>query len=118
MPYRAMKESLNAVIDSLSDGILVTDKQGKIILYNQKAEAFLGIQGNTGLVVGLGVDSGLLRGLVLRWGARLAEETLAPSRVRVSRAHVFSPAVWEATLWRGSGNRWPPAGIPGRVPER
>ena len=45
MPYRAMKESLNAVIDSLSDGILVTDKQGKIILYNQKAEAFLGHTG-------------------------------------------------------------------------
>ena len=49
MPYRAMKESLNAVIDSLSDGILVTDKKGKIILYNQKAEAFLGIQGKAAL---------------------------------------------------------------------
>ncbi len=49
MPYRAMKESLNAVIDSLSDGILVTDKQGNIILYNQKAEAFLGIQGKAAL---------------------------------------------------------------------
>lgn len=49
MPYRAMKESLNAVIDSLSDGILVTDRQGKIILYNQKAEAFLGISGKAAL---------------------------------------------------------------------
>ncbi len=43
MPYRAMKESLNAVIDSLSDGILVTDGEAKVVLYNQKAEAFLGI---------------------------------------------------------------------------
>jgi two-component system phosphate regulon sensor histidine kinase PhoR len=49
MPYRVMKESLNAVIDSLSDGILVTDKTGKIILYNQKAEALLGIKGKTAL---------------------------------------------------------------------
>lgn len=49
MPYRAMRESLNAVIDSLSDGILVTDKQGKIILYNQKTEAFLSIQGKAAL---------------------------------------------------------------------
>jgi len=49
MPYRVMKESLNAVIDSLSDGILVTDGQGKIILYNQKAEAFLGIMGKAAL---------------------------------------------------------------------
>ena len=49
MPYRAMRESLNAVVDSLSDGILVTDKQGKIILYNRKAEAFLGIQGKAAL---------------------------------------------------------------------
>jgi two-component system, OmpR family, phosphate regulon sensor histidine kinase PhoR len=49
MPYRAMRESLNAVIDSLSDGILVTDKQGKIILYNKKAEAFLGISGKAAL---------------------------------------------------------------------
>ncbi|MEW6068439.1 MAG: ATP-binding protein [Nitrospirota bacterium] len=49
MPYRAMKESLNAVIDSLADGILVTDKQGNIILYNKKAEAFLGIQGKAAL---------------------------------------------------------------------
>ncbi|MEW6418972.1 MAG: ATP-binding protein [Nitrospirota bacterium] len=49
MPYRAMKESLNAVIDSLSDGILVTDKEGKIVLYNQKAETFLGIMGQAAL---------------------------------------------------------------------
>ncbi len=49
MPYRAMKESLNPVIDSLSDGILVTDDQGKIILYNQKAEELLGINGKTAL---------------------------------------------------------------------
>jgi len=49
MPYRVMKESLNAVIYSLSDGILVTDKTGKIILYNQKAEALLGIKGKTAL---------------------------------------------------------------------
>ncbi|MBE0426547.1 MAG: PAS domain-containing protein [Nitrospirae bacterium] len=49
MPYRAMKESLNAVIDSLSDGILVTDKQGKIVLYNQQAEAMLGIKGSYAL---------------------------------------------------------------------
>jgi PAS domain S-box-containing protein len=49
MPYRVMKESLNAVIDSLSDGILVTDGQGKIILYNQKAEALFGIMGKAAL---------------------------------------------------------------------
>lgn len=45
MPYRAMEESLNAVIDSLSDGILVTDDVGCIMLYNKKAEAFLGLKG-------------------------------------------------------------------------
>jgi PAS domain S-box-containing protein len=44
-----MKESLNAVIDSLSDGILVTDKTGNIILYNRKAEALLGIKGKAAL---------------------------------------------------------------------
>ncbi len=49
MPYRAMTESLNAVIDSLSDGLLVTDKLGNIILYNQKAEALLGIAGKAAL---------------------------------------------------------------------
>ena len=49
MPYRAMKESLNAVIDSLSDGILVTDEMGKVILYNQKAESLLGITGKAAL---------------------------------------------------------------------
>jgi two-component system phosphate regulon sensor histidine kinase PhoR len=45
MPFRAMVESLNAVIDSLSDGILVTDYAGCIMLYNQKAEAFLDLKG-------------------------------------------------------------------------
>jgi len=49
MPYRVMKESLNPVIDSLADGILVTDKKGKIMLYNQKAEALLGIKGKAAL---------------------------------------------------------------------
>ncbi|OHE59848.1 MAG: hypothetical protein A2Z47_02865 [Thermodesulfovibrio sp. RBG_19FT_COMBO_42_12] len=49
MPYRAMKESLNAVIDSLSDGILVTDDAGCIMLYNQKAEAFLDLKGHAAL---------------------------------------------------------------------
>lgn len=44
-----MRESLNAVIDSLSDGMLVTDTQGKIILYNRKAETFLSMQGETAL---------------------------------------------------------------------
>ena len=49
MPRRVMKEVLAAVINSLADGILVTDEQGHIILYNQKAEALLGIKGRTGL---------------------------------------------------------------------
>jgi len=49
MPYRAMEESLNAVIDSLSDGILVTDDAGCIILYNQKAEEFLDLKGHAAL---------------------------------------------------------------------
>ncbi len=49
MPYRIIKESLNAIIDSLSDGILVTDEQGKIILYNQKTEVLLGIMGKAAL---------------------------------------------------------------------
>src|SRR3989304_9029603 len=49
MPYRAMKESLNAVIDSLADGILVSDEQGMIILYNQRAESMLGIKGSDAL---------------------------------------------------------------------
>ncbi len=49
MPYRVMKESLNAVIDSLSDGLLVTDELGKVILYNQKAEALLGLTGKAAL---------------------------------------------------------------------
>ncbi|MGQ9569337.1 MAG: sensor histidine kinase [Thermodesulfovibrionales bacterium] len=45
MPRRVMKEVLAAVINSLADGILVTDEQGHIILYNQKAQALLGIKG-------------------------------------------------------------------------
>lgn len=49
MPYRVMKESLNAVIDSLADGILVTDAQGNIILYNQKTESMLDIKGSDAL---------------------------------------------------------------------
>lgn len=49
MPRRVMKEILGAVINSLTDGILVTDEQGHIILYNQKAEALLGIRGRTAL---------------------------------------------------------------------
>ncbi len=49
MPYRVMKESLNTVIDSLSDGILVTDELGKVILYNQLAETLLGITGKAAL---------------------------------------------------------------------
>ena len=49
MPFRAMEESLNAVIDSLSDGILVTDDSGYIILYNKKADDFLDLKGNVAL---------------------------------------------------------------------
>jgi two-component system phosphate regulon sensor histidine kinase PhoR len=49
MPFRAMEESLNAVIDSLSDGILVTDDAGCIMLYNQKAEEILGLEGKAAL---------------------------------------------------------------------
>lgn len=49
MPRRVMKEVLAAVINSLADGILVTDEQGHIILYNQKAETLLGIKGRTAL---------------------------------------------------------------------
>jgi PAS domain S-box-containing protein len=45
MPHRIMKESLNPILDSLADGILVTDAQGNIILCNQKAEIILGIKG-------------------------------------------------------------------------
>jgi PAS domain S-box-containing protein len=45
MPHRIMKESLNPILDSLADGILVTDAQGSIILCNQKAETLLGIKG-------------------------------------------------------------------------
>lgn len=49
MPHRIMRESLNLVLDSLSDGILVTDAQGNIILYNQKAETMLSIKGGDAL---------------------------------------------------------------------
>jgi len=49
MPYRAMTESLNAVIDSLSDGILVTDDAGCIMLYNQKADELLDLKGYAAL---------------------------------------------------------------------
>jgi two-component system phosphate regulon sensor histidine kinase PhoR len=45
MPRRVMKEVSMAVTNSLADGILVTDEQGNIVLYNQKAEALLGIKG-------------------------------------------------------------------------
>jgi len=44
-----MKESLNPILDSLADGILVTDAQGNIILCNQKAETMLGIKGEDAL---------------------------------------------------------------------
>lgn len=49
MPHRIMKESLNPILDSLADGILVTDAQGNIILYNQKTETMLGIKGGDAL---------------------------------------------------------------------
>lgn len=49
MPRRVMKEILATVINNLVDGILVTDEQGHIILYNQKAQALLGIKGRTAL---------------------------------------------------------------------
>jgi two-component system phosphate regulon sensor histidine kinase PhoR len=49
MPRKVMKEVLRSVIDSLADGILVTNEQGKIILYNQKAAALLGLKGKTAL---------------------------------------------------------------------
>lgn len=39
------KKLLRAAINSLVDGILVTDEEGKIIFYNPKAEASLGITG-------------------------------------------------------------------------
>jgi len=45
MPHRIIKESLNPILDSLADGILVTDAKGNIILYNQKAETMLGLRG-------------------------------------------------------------------------
>ena len=49
MPHRIIKESLNPILDSIADGILVTDAQGNIILYNQKAETMLGIKGGDAL---------------------------------------------------------------------
>jgi len=49
MPRRVIKEVLRSVIDSLADGILVTNEQGKIILYNQKAAALLDLKGKTAL---------------------------------------------------------------------
>src|SRR4030042_3631766 len=49
MPHRIMKESLNPILDSLADGILVTEAQGNIILCNQKAETILGIKGEDAL---------------------------------------------------------------------
>ena len=49
MPHRIIKESLNPILDSLADGILVTNAQGDIILYNQKAETMLGIKGGDAL---------------------------------------------------------------------
>jgi PAS domain S-box-containing protein len=49
MPHRIIKESLNPILDSLADGILVTNAQGNIILYNQKAESMLGIKGGDAL---------------------------------------------------------------------
>jgi len=49
MPHRIMRESLNPILDSLADGILVTDAQGSIILCNQKAETILGIKGEDAL---------------------------------------------------------------------
>jgi two-component system phosphate regulon sensor histidine kinase PhoR len=49
MPHRIMKESLNPLLDSIADGILVTDAQSNIILYNQKAETMLGIKGGDAL---------------------------------------------------------------------
>jgi PAS domain S-box-containing protein len=49
MPHRIMRESLNPILDSLADGILVTDAQGSIILCNQRAETILGIKGEDAL---------------------------------------------------------------------
>lgn len=43
------KKLLGAAINSLIDGILITDEQGKIIFYNPKAEASLGIKGGAAL---------------------------------------------------------------------
>ncbi len=49
MPHRIIKESLNPILDSLADGLLVTDAHGNIILCNQKAETILGIKGEDAL---------------------------------------------------------------------
>ncbi|MGB9715166.1 MAG: sensor histidine kinase [Thermodesulfovibrionales bacterium] len=49
MPRKVMKEVLTAVTNSLADGLLVTDEDGYIILYNQKAETLLGFNGRIAL---------------------------------------------------------------------
>jgi PAS domain S-box-containing protein len=49
MPRKVMKEVLTAVMNSLADGLLVTDEDGYIILYNQKAETLLGFNGRIAL---------------------------------------------------------------------
>lgn len=49
MPRKVMKEVLTAVTNSLADGLLVTDDDGYIILYNQKAETLLGFNGRIAL---------------------------------------------------------------------
>jgi len=43
------KKLLKVAINSLSDGILVTDENGKIVFYNPKAEALLDVNGKTAL---------------------------------------------------------------------
>lgn len=49
MPHRIIKESLNPILDSLADGLLVTDAHGNIILCNHKAETILSIKGEDAL---------------------------------------------------------------------
>jgi two-component system phosphate regulon sensor histidine kinase PhoR len=43
------KKLLKVAINSLSDGILVTDENGKIVFYNPKAEAVLNVKGKAAL---------------------------------------------------------------------